>query len=844
MAYQDQETGEWVVPKAEKVARDQAIGQVNPRMIQSRYLETMYHLNQLPDGGHELRRFIDASLSAPSLGDLFTQINEKEPVWLFGRAPLHPFADDVNEFNPSPSDIYSSGSSNTAQREAITDFRDRMKIMVKTLDESFDIEKNNRTLMANLTHLFEKQQEAVTLLVSQGKHPEDAWKQVRRQAQDTENNELLIHLEQCLENVRLFGDIVGPNVREQVMEAFHEMLIRGHDKGKADPRLEPAGKAYALMDSPGFGTAMVLEMNAVHSYDWDDIVNNPSALAEGPMRIQLKDGRVLELDLSTLEGALAALSHPATQAFARAVLFPLARDINPSGYVTLYQASRHAGEQEGRVSDLALMIEESSFSGVFKVNDTNELDQAYRLIGFVESFLRRKSREVGSDVDGYYPISRMIHNILEAYQTTAGTGRSTDEAERLRNRLVIQVADALKTVGLLKNHDLVKEVQARVTALMAKQQWGDESALEEIEKDVLDKAQDDVQAVGIFLATMNTLQTKKDVAFADYRDLQNSGTATPDELKDAKAAWKAAEKRLLNFMNDPTLEATPPQLARDFNSVHQMFKLSNEPDQADGDLMRKAAMLSYITDGGKYHKFEGVSGKLALSLAMQEEREESFPALIDKFRKAVHEPHGGVVDVEAFDPFDEEEWAQLSIWCTLLHIEERSAWSATSVKSAPANLGNLEEFARLHDTSWSFLLDTLFDKEIYNAIKLMTDLGNNAGLIEQRKRKTNSKDIGDRIAATIMNEDLLGEWNSRIPIDMMTQELALRQARVGTEVAKAGNYPKIFGPWVGVFRPSFRMPEAGHFSEATTHSSLQARSCTACSTSTPTRSCTTTSSGP
>lgn len=815
MAYQDQETGEWVVPKAETVARDQAIGRVNPRMIQSRYLETMYHLNQLPDGGNELRRFIDASLSAPSLGELFTQINENEPVWLFGRAPLHPFADDVTEFNPSPSDIYSSGSSNTQQREAITKFRDRMKIMVDALDESFDIEKNNRTLMVNLTELFEKQKKAVMLLVSQGKHPEDAWKQVRKQEADTENNGLLIGAEQCLENVRLFGDIVGPNVRQQVMEAFHEMLIRGHDKGKADPRLEPAGQAYALMDSPGFGTAMVLEMNAVHSFDWDDIVNNPSVLADGPARIQLKDGRILEIDLSSLEGALAALSHPATQAFARAVMFPLARDINPSGYVTLYQASRHAGEQEGRISDLALMIEESSFSGVFKVNDTNELDQAFRLIGFVEAFLRRKSREVGSDVDGYYPISRMIHNILEAYQTTAGTGRSPEEAERLRNRLVIQVADALKTVGLLENHDLVKEVQARVVALMAEQQWGDSSALEEIEKDVLDKANDDVQAVGIFLATMNTLQTAKDVAFENYRDLQNSGIASPEDLKAAKDLWQAAEKRLLSFMKDPTLEAAPPQLARDFNSVHQMFQLSFEPDQADGDLMRKAAMLAYITDGGKYHKFEGVSGKLNITLAMQEEREESFPALIDKFRKAVHEPHGGVVDVEAFDPFDEEEWKQLSIWCTLLHIEERSAWSATSVKSAPANLGSLEEFARLHDTSWSFLLDTLFDKEIYNAIKLMTDLGNNAGLIEQRKRKTNSTDIGNRIAATIMNKDLLGEWNSRIPINIMTQELALRQARVGSEIAKAGNYPKIFGPWIGVFRPSFLTPEADAYSQAT-----------------------------
>ena len=253
-------------------------------------------------------------------------------------------------------------------------------------------------------------------------------------------------------------------------------------------------------------------------------------------------------------------------------------------------------------------------------------------------------------------------------------------------------------------------------------------------------------------------------------------------------------------------------LARDFESIRQSFSLSHDPGQRTEDTMKKAALVRFLSEGGRVIKFQGVKAKISIN---DGEREEAFSALLDKFRDVAFKPQGSLDDIETWDPLVAEEWDQLAIWATLVYFEERTTRSANDVKAGPAISENIHEFARLHDDTWSFLVDGLFTPQVHTAVKMMVDLGRNQGFIDPQKRKTNTEDIARQITGTILNEKLLGKWNSRVPVNILKMELAMRQTRVGTEVPKAGNYPKIFGPWVVVFRPSFRLPDpAEHYSTA------------------------------
>jgi hypothetical protein len=810
LAHWDADNQQWVVPKVEQVADEARVGRVNPKMIKSRFLETMYFLNTLPDGGHELRRFLNTMFQSESLDELYEAINN-EPVWLFGRAELSPFVDSVEEFELTPSDVYQAGSTDMELRETLADFQSIMHRRANALDESRNIVTGNKVTLQHMVDLLADQEQKVRLLVSQGIHPEDAWRQVRSQETDTTYNNLLMYLEQSIDNARLFGDAVGPNAREQAMRAFHEMLIRLHDKGKSDPQLSGLGDALASIDTIGFGTALTLEMNAVHSYDWKAVASSPTMLANGPVRVQLKDGSELTIDLSTLRGALEALMDPATQAFARAVLFPVTRDINSLNVVQLYQDSEHASSKPGKPSDLGQMMKEASFAHVFQTSSGNELDKSWQLITYVESFIRRQAIEEGSDVDGFYPIQRMLNTILEAYQTTAGTGRGERAAEQLRNTLVVHVANALKSIGTLQDPKLLDRLKAEVAAIMQEKMWGDTSALEELFLSNVEEGER--EATRDMLVTAVIQRNKVETLAAGARLADARATGNAGLITEAEREYQEHLDRAMAFeQSGHDLRFAGSILARDFESIRQSFSLSHDPGQRTEDTMKKAALVRFLSEGGRVIKFQGVKAKISIN---DGEREEAFSALLDKFRDVAFKPQGSLDDIETWDPLVAEEWDQLAIWATLVYFEERTTRSANDVKAAPAIAGNVHEFARLHDDTWSFLVDGLFIPQVHTAVKMMVDLGRNQGFIDPQKRKTNTEDIARQITGTILNEKLLGEWNSRVPVNILKMELAMRQTRVGTEVPKAGNYPKIFGPWVGAFRPSFRLPDpAEHYSTA------------------------------
>jgi hypothetical protein len=817
----DEESGTWIVPKADDVARDMRMGAVNPLTIKSRFLETMYYLGTLNDGHHELRRFLKTALEATSIDDLYTKIN-KEPAWLFGRAELHPFADATSTYMQMPSDVYDTGSADVTQREAIDTFATQMARMAQARDESKDIEESNRTLLQRMKELLAEQERDVAVLTSTGMSVEQAWVRVRRDAVDKDTSIRLQQHEQALDNARMFGDGIGPNIRMQIMEALDEGLLRAHDKGKADERLAALGDLMATIDTIGYGTGLALEMNALHAYDWEDVAASPTMLTHGPVRVQLRDGSIVVIDMSSMSGALDALQNPATQAFARAAEFRINRDVTKFNTAAMYQASVHAGEERGQVSDIGLMLDEAStFGELFTTQQGDlELDRAFNLISHVESFLRRQAIENTSDDagDSFFPITRMIANILEAYHTSDGAGRSKEQRMKMQRTLVIQVADALTSIGSV-DKAVLPQVQQLLTAEMQSREWGDDSGIDELLLDFVSKKQRDVVRDLLGQRIVADFSSRADSFTQQSKTLEAAGDQQGAE--EAKRLALEMMQQQADFLaSGMDLGKVGPVMLQEFAAVRGMWELSHDPDQVDQDAVKKIALVAWLADGDRITKFEGVKGAIELEGFGEVAREESFHALVDTFRKKAHDPNGGVEDMSTWDNLEPNEWDQLAAWATVLYFDERAIRSSYDVKANPAILGTIDQVAKLYDTSWASLADVLFDDKVHTAMQVMLNMGSgNLGRVDARKRKTTKEAIVKQLMGTILHEERLGPWNSLIPNTRLAIETAFRQSQVGAEIPKGGNYPKLFSLFTGNrFKATFdEVPQDEHFSTADLH---------------------------
>ena len=814
----DEESGTWVVPKADDVARDMRMGAVNPLTIKSRFLETLYYLSTLNDGHHELRRFLKTAFEATSIDDLFTAIN-KEPAWLFGRAELLPFADATSTYMQMPADVYDTGSTDVERRETIDTFATQMSRMADAMDESRDIEESNRTLLKRMDALLESQQREVDLLVSRGMGVEQAWVKVRNEATDKDTSIRLQEWEQVLENARVFGDGIGPNIRMQIMEALDEGLLRAHDKGTADERLAALGDLMSTIDTIGYGTGLALEMNAVHAYDWEDVAVSPTMLTKGPVRVQLRDGSIVVIDMSTMRGALDAMMNPATQAFARAATMRISRDVTKFNTAAMYQASAHAGESRGQVSDLGLMMHEAAtLSELFKTQQGDlELDRAFNLISYVESFLRRQAIENTSDDagDSFFPIMRMITHILEAYHTSDGAGRSKEQRMKMQRTLVIQVADALTSLGTV-DKTVLPQVQAQLVAEMQAREWGDDSAIDELLLDFVEKSERDTVRELLGQRIVEDFTSRADSFAAQSKQLEAAGdTAGAEEAR--RQATELTRQQAEFLASGMDLGKIGPVMLQEFAAVRGMWELSHDPAQKDADDVKKVALVAWLSDGDRITKFEGVKGSLKLEGFGDVPREESFHALVDAFREVAY-GRRTITDAELI--LEPAEWDQLAAWATVLYFDERSTRSSYDVKANPAILGTLDAVAKLFDTSWGSLVDVLFDDKVHTAMQVMLNMGDgNRGFVDPQKLKTTKDDIVRQIKGTILHEELLGSWNPLIPNTRLAIETAFRQSQVGAEIPKAGNYPKLFSLFTGNrFKATFdEVPQDEHFSMMDLH---------------------------
>lgn len=750
-------------------------GTVRYDQIKSRFLQTVYYLAK-HENSLELFRFLRTASNASSLEALFEEINVNEPDWLNNRAPLLPYHDDVGLFEIRPQDMWTQDLPYALQREAMEMFSQSMKMAGDSMREARTIELENAADLAEMVK------------VMKGTSTD-----ARATALYDQLGELIVHRQN-------FPDSIGPRARDQLMELFQEALIRLHDKGKIDEAARGFGESLVTMDSFGWKGALMQEADAITALDWQDVATNLTKLVEGPVRIQLNNGRILTLDMSSREKALELLADPRTQQFAMAVLLPTVRDVDGQGVLRPFRDTGQYQEDANLLSKL--LAPEALRESLFE-DRGSKVEQAYRYIGMLESYLRREALQSSQDDMEEYisrndaahnPIQHMIDDFLIAY--TQGPKWRGENKQKLRDQLVINVANAIKMMANVEPTSYARIREAIVVSLH-EQFLGDQGdALEYLG---MSEQEREIQQLQLTDMVMRGFKAERD----EITRLKNEALASAKTQaeRDAIETKFGQQHRLLNERIQAFTDSKEPVskqaglLANAVQSTINSMILTGNPA---ADIPRKIQILDQL---GKQNRVNRFRTKNDIELYHKVRR------IIYSDRLAVFRSATDEAALAGVDDITMEEWNTLGGWAAASVISDMTARSGSEVALLPLVLGKGGDLVRrYYDTSYGYLLDGFFDQRLLDAA---TKLATQAGA----KRPVSSDEAIRVFSDGLFREGLLGTWTDRVPIESMKLRKVVETTSTGAAIQTEGNDPKSLSAYIAAGKVSTLLPSDDHFTQ-------------------------------
>jgi hypothetical protein len=742
-----------------------AAGTVDPNRLKSQFAQTIYRL-ATESSGVELARFVKATATAPSLGALYKQINA-EPVWRGNRAELMPYHQDISESQLDPRSQFVPNLPGAALREMLMETATRLSVVGQaTLEEAMN-RKADEIALNNMLEF------------------------IRTGVSRDNADQLVGLLKRAIQNAKISMDSMGQAARDQFLEVVQDMLARTQDKAKADPRVAPAGEWLVTADTFGLKQGWGLELDALTSLDWSDVKSNLTKLMQGPVRMQRLDGAEVSIDMTDPETLVQMLLDPRSRAFARAVLQPTVRDVNNANVLQHYADTDSPGS-------VVAMLKEASHAHLFKEHDAHakKLKQATRYINFIEAAARQKALPEPAEkrADAFLPLTNTMSEFLTAY--THRTGGETQSQRMTRERLVIEVADALKAIASLpasRRPAVMAEVKARMIA----HYQGDFSALQDLaEKTFEDELLDDAWQTSL-LDNFTDILTE---AANNLTALYTAKSTTTDAKKLAQldqdiAYWE--ERKDLATANHAALKAKNwSDLKLQYMSVEaaiNQYRLADAPgpgmtdqDLIDANNERKTRIRDFLEHANRKERFRDKDGH----------------DLLEKLRYVTHDGKHRLFD-ETY--LTREEWDILAHWAATAYISESATRSSSDVLYAPLVSDTEAHVRRYYDTSWGYLIDGLFNEYVLEGA---TYLGQNA-----LYPKMAEDEVVKTITSTLLNPQRLGKWSDRIPVETLKARRLLQNASVGLATPVAGIIPKTTMDQVGVGWLSFAKPREEHFTK-------------------------------
>lgn len=705
--------------------------------VKSRMLQTFAQLAAQPDG-IELNRLLLAMDNAPSLDALMDQINN-EPAWRGDRAELLPFYDDVADFEADPADVWSAAMPGAVLREAIATFAMRTKMLSSAMVETEQELQTERNVLS-----------AVRSYLRDGVDSDGGRKY----------HELL---KLALQNRFNFPDHIGPAARDRLTQAIQQGVIRMHDKGKADRNVAPFGEQLVTVDEFGVKQSTFQGIDALTLHDVNDILTNPTKLVEGPVRVGQEDGSVVLVDLTTVEGALAALENPGTNAFAKMVLFPTARDVvGMSENLQSWSDSSGAG--------LKTMLDEANFKDVFADYGSRLTPaQAHKYISLLESGVRKKAlgKSEAERAKAFFPIQNIINEFIVAYSHHAFAVGA--DRESIRTGLYVDVATALQELSVLhaQGGDLLDTVRETISLSMRTRFTRQADRLQEILAGNVSSAIEDVTvldaATSMFLRrSAEITQLMVDAASDPVRlaELQNEQDFLNESLQ-------ARADKLTELADTSKVEAAV-----------NMFTITGDPA---GDITRKGAILRLLGTGNRKDRFQGPY------------------ALMDRLDTVLANDGYALSNPDAFS---DDDWAELGSWASTIYLAELSGRAGSSVDLTPIILGEEgEQQRRFFDASFSYLVDGLLDE---NLLEVASQLAKQA----KWDPSPTVASVAGKLDSGLLSMKKLGQWSELIVSKSMQARQVLASASVGLAIPVGGELPKEAAAYVGAGRPTFQLPDA------------------------------------
>lgn len=630
--------------------------QKHPRLyssIKSRFLQTLYHVSQQPDG-FELDRLVVAMKSATSLPALMKQINA-EPMWRGDRAELLAFFDDVAEFDADPSQVWTANLPGALQREAITNFTNKATILSKSMADQLTEQQTERTLIS-------------------------AMKEVRRGgANRNQADKYLALVDRAIRNrALLFPDGNGPRARDRIAAKVQSGFARMHDKGKSDADVAPFGEPLVTMDEFGVKQAVFQAADALTTFDVNDILTNPTKLSEGPARISLADGSTVLVDLSTVDGVLDALENPGTNELAKRVLFPTSRDVNEHDVVQSYRNTSGTG--------LKTMLEEADFSDLFVTPGARlSLRQAMKYIETVEAGVRKFALDQDDQTRDRLanPIQTMINEFLVAY-THGAFDRGAQNVEAVRTELYVEIATALQMAAALdaQSPALLEQAIETVKANLQAKTTRDNDALYSRLQSTTEKAIEDVMLVD---AHANLFARRAEEITAQLAEDLDPAERVALQLKLEHLIAKVTERvnRLRSLSQTSTVQTTL-----------NMYTMTGDHD---ADLERKTAILRVLGKQNRIGRFQGNY------------------KLIRKINTTLAENAFAIDDDTKITPAEWEEAGIWAATVYLAELSGRSASSVTLTPLLLGAEAAVQH--RHFDPTWGSLLDGFLTPEVLTVAK-------------------------------------------------------------------------------------------------------------------------------
>lgn len=722
-------------------------GRIDPENLKSRFLQVMFSLSSQPDG-IEMMRFLKAMNDAPSIPKMFEILNG-ESTWVGNQAKLLPWHDDVSLFQVNPEDTWTNVEG-AEMRENITKWSKKMQLRGSIAIEdqvSYDLDQN--------------------LIKAMQEHVKDP-KQDRKSAKQYYGL-----LAKRIKYAKLFPDTEGQAVRDQLLELQQIGLAAVQNKGVADDKAAPYGEQAITLDSYGYSDPLRQAIAAITAEDVEDIMTNLSKLVQGPTQINFADGTHCIFDISTPEKALEMLAHPLLQGLAKTIIFPTVRDVNDANQVQNYHDTDSRANQKGEGS-LAKMLRETTFKHLFQERKAwgEQVKQAHRYLGQIEGYVRQQVLEAGDPKDETFrPIMNAIQEFVVVYQHSKD---SSEDIELMRDRLVVDIANALKTVSAVKM-ELRPHLHEVIIAKMIERFEGDSSQIDAL----LNRLN-----VGQFVEGLNLLREQGDLydrKMDEFEQLKNAATARGDqklyeEVLQDQREFQDATNRMRGGAGKERKKY------RDAVSALRMWELRNDPDDSD----RKANILSYL---GANHR-------------VNRPHQKANQRLYEKANRLLSGDRAAFIDDMKIS-----EWNELASWCADLYLEDTTSRPGSHVPITGGLSGeNLETQRRYSDQTFSHLADVFFDTRVLEAADLLSQNGSHV------ERKTEDEAI-THLMEGLFSEKRIGVWTPIIRSESIKANTLLKTSPVGAALAQEGSDPVEMADYMGSGKVSWERPADVHYTD-------------------------------